>query len=156
VEIFGRPDSQTRKKEADMSIQASLKKGSKLLILFIGFLLIGIIGLIDYRTGYEYAFSLFYVLPISLITWFINQRIGYAASITSAIVWFLADLYSGHPYSQPYILYWNTIIRLAFFFTYHLPLVILKQFTGTRKRIIAYRLPDRCVKFPLFLRSNAG
>jgi diguanylate cyclase (GGDEF)-like protein len=98
-----------------MRIISNLNNERRLFIFFIGFFLIGIIGLIDYWTGYEYALSLFYVLPISLITWSINRKIGYAASVISALVWYLADLYSGHPFSQPQIIYWNTLIRFAFF-----------------------------------------
>jgi diguanylate cyclase (GGDEF)-like protein len=103
--------------------------------MFIGFLLIGIIGLLDYSTGYEYAFSIFYVLPISLVTWVNGERVGTAASVTSAIVWFLADLYSGHPYTKLSISYWNTFIRLAFFILITFLLSSLKRSLEREKEI---------------------
>jgi len=83
--------------------------------LLIGFTLIGLIGLLDYLTGYELAFSAFYVLPIALITWLTNRTLGLVSSITSALVWFGADTATGHLYSNLFIPYWNTLIRLAFF-----------------------------------------
>ena len=92
-----------------------LEKLNKPLITFVGFVFVGIIGYIDYLTGYEYAFSVFYVLPISFVAWTSNQGFGYAASIISAIVWIVADVASGQYYSDPRIPIWNTLIRLAFF-----------------------------------------
>lgn len=98
-----------------MNILIYLEKQSKSSLVFTGFLLIGMIGFIDYLTGYEFAFSVFYILPIYLVTWVTNQQFGYAASITSATVWLVADIATGHPYSHPLIPIWNTLIRLIFF-----------------------------------------
>jgi diguanylate cyclase (GGDEF)-like protein len=83
--------------------------------LVIGFVLIFVIGLVDYATGYEYAFSLFYVFPISLITWWSSPRIGYIACVVSAAVWFWADTSRGHIYPNALVPYWNTLIRFSFF-----------------------------------------
>jgi hypothetical protein len=41
-----------------MKFLASLERKNKFLLVFVGFLLIGIIGIIDFLTGYEYAFSI--------------------------------------------------------------------------------------------------
>src|SRR5215813_13581348 len=38
--------------------------------------LAGLIGYIDYLTGYEHSMLLFYFLPISLAAWFANFRFG--------------------------------------------------------------------------------
>jgi diguanylate cyclase (GGDEF)-like protein len=88
---------------------------NKVLILLMGFLLISVIGIVDYLTGYELAFSVFYVLPISLVTWLTSRRIGLLVSLASAAVWLIADLGTGHPYSHALVLVWNTLIRFAFF-----------------------------------------
>ena len=98
-----------------MEILSSLEKQNKSVLVFAGFILIGIIGFVDYFTGYEFAFSVFYVFPIYLITWLKNQRFGFVASIASAITWLVADITTGHPYSHPLIPIWNSLIRLAFF-----------------------------------------
>jgi diguanylate cyclase (GGDEF)-like protein len=98
-----------------MKFLADLEKRNRPLQLFLGLVLILAIGVIDFVTGYELAFSLFYVLPIALITWLTDRRFGLAASVISAIVWLVADLASQHVYSNPLIPIWNTLIRLAFF-----------------------------------------
>lgn len=93
----------------------------------IGFLLIIVLGLIDFVSGYEYAFSLFYVLPIAMITWYSAPKMGFIACITSAIVWFWADKNSGHLYSNDFLPYWNTIIRFSFFIIITYLLIALKS-----------------------------
>jgi diguanylate cyclase (GGDEF)-like protein len=92
-----------------------LERQNKPLLLLTGFLLIAVIGILDYLTGYEFAFSVFYVLPISLVTWRAGRRIGLLASLMSAIAWLAADLASRHQYSNPFVPAWNTLIRFAFF-----------------------------------------
>lgn len=98
-----------------MNILESIEKRSSPLVVFLGFLLIGVIGVIDLLTGYEFAFSIFYVVPIFLITWVANKQMGFAASIASAVTWLLADEAPGHVYSHPFVPVWNTLIRLSFF-----------------------------------------
>lgn len=94
---------------------AKLERQNKSFILLVGFALIVVIGSIDFLIGYEIGLSVFYVLPIALITWFTSRWFGVAASLTSALVWFSADVASREPYLHPLILAWNTLIRLTFF-----------------------------------------
>jgi K+-sensing histidine kinase KdpD len=88
--------------------------------------LITIVGILDFSTGYELSFSLFYVIPVAFASWFINHRVGVITAIVSAIVWFLADTYAGHIYSYPIISFWNTFIRFSFFLIISLLLSKLK------------------------------
>lgn len=92
-----------------------LEKLGKPAALLIGFSLIGLIGFADYLIGYELASSVFYVLPIALITWLAGRRYGIAASVLSAFVWLAADYFSRLVYPSLLIPVWNTLIRLAFF-----------------------------------------
>jgi diguanylate cyclase (GGDEF)-like protein len=103
-----------------------LEKRSNLFWAIAGIIFIVGIGAIDYLTGYEIAFSLFYLFPVCLLTWFGGRGLGFAASIASAMVWLLADVQSGHSYASPLILYWNSIIRLSFFIIVTLLLSALK------------------------------
>jgi predicted signal transduction protein with EAL and GGDEF domain len=93
----------------------------------LGFIVIGVIGIIDYLTGYELAISVFYVLPISLVTWLTGRRFGLLASLASAVVWLSADIATGHPYSHPLIPLWNSLIRFAFFVIITMLLCALKR-----------------------------
>ena len=76
---------------------------------------ITLLGVIDYFTGYEVSFSLFYLAPIAAVSWFVNCRLGLAISVLSSITWLIAELAAGQYYVQPVIYLWNTMIRFGFF-----------------------------------------
>lgn len=97
--------------------------------IFIGFLLIIFIGFLDFYIGYEYAFSVFYLFPIALVTWYSNPKIGFLTCIISALIWFWADSHGRPPHSSPFIPFWNTSIRLSFFVIVHQLLISLKNIT---------------------------
>lgn len=109
-----RPLQKANEQEKIVKFLAGLEKQSKPFLVFVGFILIGIIGLIDYLTGAALGFSIFYVLPISLVTWVSSRRLGIIASLASAFVWLVADI-SAQFYPFPVIAFWNSLIRLAFF-----------------------------------------
>jgi diguanylate cyclase (GGDEF)-like protein len=111
-----------------LSILEKHIKAPRVLVL-IGFALTGLIGIADFSTGYEMSFSVFYVLPVAMVTWLTSSRLGLLTSLFGAVVWLVADLTSGHTYSHPLIPIWNTLIRLAFFVIITLLLSALKKAT---------------------------
>ena len=91
-----------------------------------GFIFVAAVGVVDFLTGSEIAFSVFYLIPIVLVTWFSGRNLGLATSAISTIASLVADALSGQSYSQPAILYWNTTVRLGFFVIVTLLLPALK------------------------------
>ena len=77
--------------------------------------LIGIVGILDYLTGYEISFGIFYFLPIFLATLALGRRAGVAVSLLCAVVFFFADYLYRQSYPHPLILYWNSAVYLGFF-----------------------------------------
>jgi len=77
--------------------------------------LIFAIGAIDYATGSEISFSIFYLLPVSLVAWGVGRRPAIVMSIIASTAWLTADLLANHIYSSPAIPYWNALVRLGFF-----------------------------------------
>ena len=92
-----------------------LEKSSSLFWALLGFIVVICIGGADILTGSELAFSVFYLIPIGVVTWFSGRNPGLFISLASAVMWFLADDLSGQAYSQPLIRYWNTAVRFGFF-----------------------------------------
>jgi len=121
-----------------MNLLRGFAKQSKSIQIVVAFSLIGIIGVTDYLTGYELAFSLFYVIPIALITWTVGKQPGLLTSLAGALVWLSADIASGNTYSNPFIPIWNTFIRLTFFVLITLLLSAMKSATE-REREVARR-----------------
>lgn len=97
-------------------------------IIIANFIFILFLGSIDYLTGTEFSFSIFYLLPISITAWYAGKSAGIFASIVSAIVWFMADITAGHIYTSTLILIWNTIMRLSIFFIFSMLLSSIKSY----------------------------
>jgi diguanylate cyclase (GGDEF)-like protein len=104
-----------------------LSKQSKQFHTAVGFFLIAVVGIIDYLTGSEISFSIFYLIPVSLTAWFVGTNTGYLISFAGAITWLIADLMAAKPYSHSLIPYWNAIVRVGFFLSVVLLLDSLKR-----------------------------
>lgn len=98
-----------------MDATSFFEKRSKPFWVSTGLAFVIILGIIDYFTGYEVSFSLFYLIPIFTVVWFTDGRMGLLLSSASAVVWFIADYSAGLSYSHPSVYIWNTIIRMGFF-----------------------------------------
>lgn len=82
----------------------------------VGSALAALLGLLDHITGYELGFFVFYFIPVGYAAWLSGRLIGFIVSILAALIWFLVDMTSGHPYSSPWHGLWNASIRLFSFF----------------------------------------
>ena len=92
-----------------------LKNRSRFALIAFAFLIIGIVGLIDYLTGHEISFSVFYLLGVSLAVWFVGKWCGALVSVLSVAVWVAGDIASGARFSSPLIPIWNAAILLTFY-----------------------------------------
>ena len=119
-----------------MNAIASLESRSKSYWAMMGVILLALVGLLDYRTGYEISFSLFYLLPISLVVWFGGKRLGVTVSIIAAFVELNIDVLSGNHYSQPAFYLWNAAIRFGFYLIVTLLLAELKLSREQDKNLI--------------------
>jgi diguanylate cyclase (GGDEF)-like protein len=81
----------------------------------VGVVSVSLVGLVDYLTGHELNFSLFYFLPIFLITWVANQDAGLVLSLLSLLLWTSAEHAAGKQSTDTSIYFWNTLIRGSFF-----------------------------------------
>lgn len=109
-----------------MARLAKLEKLSSLFWLTTGCLFVAGVGIADVVTGSEIAFSLFYLIPIVVVTWFSGRKVGLSVSVIAAITSFLADAVGGPSYSQPIVRYWNAAVRMGFFVVVTLLLPALK------------------------------
>ncbi|GFE57021.1 hypothetical protein [Geobacter sp. AOG1] len=86
-----------------------------------------LIGWLDYVTGYEFGFFIFYFIPVSISAWFVGRRSGLAIACASAICWYLSDKYTYHPYSKAYFIYWEMFMRLVSFLTTAVTIARIRQ-----------------------------
>jgi len=93
------------------------------------------LGWLDYVTGYEFGFFIFYFIPVSITTWYAGRWSGLAMAVASAVAWYLSDLLAHHPYSKGYFLYWETFMRLASFLTTALTLAKIRENNANERRL---------------------
>jgi diguanylate cyclase (GGDEF)-like protein len=77
-------------------------------------LLLGSVALLDYFTGEELSFSVFYLFPVLFAGAFISRNAGRLAAVAGAAIWGYLEV-TGRMYSAEWIPAWNTIVRLLFF-----------------------------------------
>lgn len=92
-----------------------LERQNKLLLLSMSIIFIILLGIVDYFTGYEVSFALFYLLPVSLVAWFAGKKGGLFIAFIAAATWHAANNLAGELFSNPLIPYWNAATRLGFF-----------------------------------------
>ena len=85
------------------------------MVLVVTIISVLFLGVMDYITGWEFGFFVFYFIPIALSAWLLGIRYSIGISILSSIVWFISDYYSGYPYSSVLFRYWNAGIRFLSF-----------------------------------------
>ena len=69
----------------------------------------------DYRLGYEYGFSLFYLLPIILATRNLGSGAGYLTAFFSTTLWITTESMARRTYSYPFVPFWNALVRFGLF-----------------------------------------
>jgi diguanylate cyclase (GGDEF)-like protein len=118
-----------------MNLTGFFKKKSRRFSIILGFILIAIVGYVDYVTGREVSFAIFYLIPIGLITWYTGRQPGVLASVASALTWFF-DEYTGTDLSQyPAVPYWNAAGMLGFFLVVTYILAELKDTIQKEKKM---------------------
>lgn len=88
-------------------------------INIIAYILLLLIALIDFFSGYEISSSILYLFPIYLIAsnrqTFRSDAIVIAA--ISSLAWISIDILTNQPYSSNFIFLWNTLVRAVIFFS---------------------------------------
>lgn len=105
------------------ALDARLDGAEEPVVWAVSLVTIGLIGVLDYVTGVDASFALFYLVPVSMAAWWIGGGAGFACSVLSAATWFLANDLAGAQYTSGFLSIWNTGIRLAFFLVTTLLLV---------------------------------
>ena len=79
------------------------------------FLLLALLGWLDYVTGYELSFFVFYSVPVGIAAWYVGRWPAIGVALGATITWLLADYLGGVKYSAPFFYYWNSTIHFLAF-----------------------------------------
>lgn len=88
-------------------------RSPSLMRLGVALVSLAVLGWIDYLTGYEYGFSLFYLIPIVIIGWTGGAMAGALTGAAASVAWSTADYFLFHTFLQ--VTLWNGFTRLAIY-----------------------------------------
>jgi hypothetical protein len=91
---------------------------------------------VDYLTGYEFGFFVFYFLPVSLTAWYVGRRSGLLFGVAGAVCWYVSDRLGGHVYSRAWFVYWETFMRLVSFLTTALTLARIREALVRERQLV--------------------
>jgi K+-sensing histidine kinase KdpD len=113
-------------------------------IRLVTLLILALIGWLDYVTGYEFGFFIFYFIPVAIAAWYGGKMPGVVNAVMCAVCWYVSDRYTYHPYSKAYFIYWETFMRLVSFLTTALTLARIRDLVLNEERMLAELLEARC------------
>jgi diguanylate cyclase (GGDEF)-like protein len=82
-------------------------------ILVLALVLTALIGAVQSLVGVALSFHVFYLAPVSMVSWHIGRRAGMGISALAAIVWLTAEVVRSP--AVPPAAYWNLAVRFASF-----------------------------------------
>jgi diguanylate cyclase (GGDEF)-like protein len=104
-----------------------LKSRSKTFVAGCGVASFLAIGFVDYVTGYEVSVSIYYLIPVGLLSWYVGAGAGIVMAVACALTGAVLDNIGGQVYSDPVVGYWNACVTLAFFLVVNFILTAMKR-----------------------------
>ena len=107
---------------------------NKIVLYIASTLALFLVSVLDWYTGTEISFSVFYLFPLSFFALYktVGRMQLIVNAVTATVLWFLADS-SATVYTYPTIPYWNAFVRLIYFVVISQLLFTLKQ---TNRRLV--------------------
>jgi signal transduction histidine kinase len=118
-----------------MSLPEFINRQPPWLVIFEASGFASFIGWIDYVTGWEWSFFVFYAAPIVVVTSRLGQRVGFPFAIFSAVIWWLAQLEN-----NPYHSRWGFALAVFSRFFYFVVLVIAVAAVAARHEVDRARI----------------
>lgn len=99
------------------SIDGFLERRSTVSIVTLSLFLVLATAFLDYLAGGQIGFTVFFLVPVFIGTWYASRWLGAVIAVLSSFLWFLADELIGRYLPQatgPYYV-WNALMRLGLF-----------------------------------------
>ncbi|NOS86266.1 MAG: sensor histidine kinase [Ignavibacteria bacterium] len=123
-------------------IRSYLNKAGTFTKLLFGLFLIVAVALTDFYTTKDVSFSIFYLIPITFITWNTSKYFGIAFSLICAFIWFYFDTNSLSEITNYALHFWSTIVRFGFFIIVTILISKLKILKDNQENVIIQRTSE--------------
>jgi hypothetical protein len=104
-------------------MQKAFAKLHPWLMMLVGFLMVALLGYLDYLTG-DYSLLIFYAIPVVLEAWFLGRWGALIIAVAAGGARFISDYIS---YSGTSVRYWNSLQDMAFLLMVGLLIATVKQ-----------------------------
>jgi signal transduction histidine kinase len=125
-----------------MDIKGIFRRRSRLFITITGFVLVIIIGIIDYLSGPVYSSLIAYLIPVIFVTRLAGRTAGLTMSAVSSAVWIFADILSNPDHTFLMVHFWNLLEKLSVFLIIVFILVKLAKMEEERKNMLSMLAHD--------------
>lgn len=125
-----------------MDIKNIFRSRSKLFITLTGFILVIIIGIIDYLAGPVYSSLIAYLIPVIFVTRFAGRASGLVMSAVSSGAWILGDILADPEHTFLIVHFWNLIEKLGVFLIVVFILLKLAKVEEERKNMLSMLAHD--------------
>lgn len=107
----------------------------RFLWISLGFALAVFLGVLDYLTGPDLSFLIFYFFPVFIGSWFGGRNAGYSITVLSSFAWLIDEVLSKPPHVHPSVPYWNVGVKLGSFFLFSFLLASLHDALRHQKEL---------------------
>ncbi|HEY5909236.1 MAG TPA: hypothetical protein VJA21_01385 [Verrucomicrobiae bacterium] len=83
---------------------------ARLKIILLSLVSLGVVSSIDWMTGYDGLFFVFYFVPVALCAWRLSHTVTLLMAALAGLSWLATDWLSGHQYSQAWLRYWDGFV----------------------------------------------
>lgn len=104
-----------------------LENYSSPFIITFGFAQIFLLGVLDFFTGFELSFAIFYLIPVAMTAWFCEKKAALVTSVFGAVMWQFSNYLAGEQFSNSFVPIWNTSTRFIFFLVVIILITKLKE-----------------------------
>ncbi len=112
-----------------------LNRQDKSRLLGVAIILVILTGYVNHLAGVEISLSILYLLPLSLVSWFVGRREGGFIALASSASWYAPEWFFGGLYSHPFIFYWNLAVMFSFFLIINFALSGFKKALEKEKKL---------------------
>jgi diguanylate cyclase (GGDEF)-like protein len=81
----------------------------------VSLLCLVLLSAVDYGTGLEVSFSVFYLVPVSITAWNCGLVPSIGMSLLAAVMWEATNRLEGMHYDMPWVEIWNPATRFVFY-----------------------------------------
>ena len=94
---------------------SNMLRRSRTLSIVIVLLLVLVVGIADYFSGYQIYWSIFYLVAISLAVWNVGRHFAVLVAALSITSWLVGDWAAGVVYPNRFVPVWNVLITFGFY-----------------------------------------